>query len=49
MLVRGTVDEHITRSTQVLKYVMGMLTDESSTPEVSNTRRDLLTQSHLGN
>jgi hypothetical protein len=44
MLVRGTVDEHITRTTQVLKYVMGILTDESSTPEVSNTRRDLLTQ-----
>lgn len=48
MLVRGTADEHITRSTQVLKYVMGILTDESSTPEESNTRRDLLSQSSLG-
>jgi hypothetical protein len=48
MLVRATADEQITRTTQVLKYVLGILTDDSSTPEVSNTRRDLLTPSHLG-
>ncbi len=47
IMVGATTNEHLTRSTQVLKYVMGTLTDDSTTPEVSDTRHDLMKQPHL--
>ncbi|NYE59604.1 hypothetical protein FHW58_000756 [Duganella sp. 1224] len=48
LMIGATADEHVSRSTQVLKYVMGILTEDSTTPESSDTRRDLLTQPRLG-
>jgi hypothetical protein len=42
MLEHATTEQHIRRSTQVLKYVMGMLTDESTLPEAFDDKRDLL-------
>lgn len=47
ILVGAATSEQIHRSTQVLKYLMGVLTDERTTPEVFDTRRDLLQQSRL--
>jgi hypothetical protein len=42
MLEHATTEQHIRRSTQVLKYVMGMLTEESTLPEAFDAKRDLL-------
>ncbi len=47
IMVGAATNEHVTRSTQVLKYVLGILTDDSTTPEVYDTRHDLMKPPHL--
>lgn len=48
VMASASTSEHLSRSTEVLKYVMGILIGEHTTPEVSDTRRDLLKQTRFG-
>ncbi|MYM26029.1 hypothetical protein GTP46_25705 [Duganella sp. FT135W] len=42
ILARASNEQRVVSSTQILKYVMGMLTEEKTIPEVSDVKRDLL-------